>query len=93
MQIAFVLNPRTGRPHVEDHGVSMLEVREILTARPYDEPARGGARAATGRTDAGRLLRVIYRRTGRDSRLVITAYPLAGNAARAYRRKRRRGEQ
>lgn len=55
------------------------------------QAAREGSRVAIGGTLAGRLVRVVYVPDPEpDSVFVITAYPLQGKPALAYRRRRRK---
>jgi hypothetical protein len=52
---------------------------------------RGEARQATGQTESGRYLRIIYVPDHEgDGAFVVTAYPLTGKSLKAYRRRRRR---
>ena len=60
MIIRFYEDPESGLPHVEDHGIRVDEVEQVLQNRGVDQPGRGNAREALGQTDAGRYLRVIY---------------------------------
>jgi murein tripeptide amidase MpaA len=93
MNIRFYLDPGTGAPHLERHGVTRQEVEEALLKPGEDRPGREGARVAIGRTRNGRYLRVIYVPDPEpDSLFVITAYELKGKPLTAYRkRSRRRG--
>jgi hypothetical protein len=91
VEIRFYLNPRTGEPHILDHGLTEIEVQDVLDGPAEIRPARDGAMSALGRTRNGRLLRVIYRfETTTDSYLVITAFEPGPAAARAFRRRQRR---
>ena len=91
MEIRFYIDPLTGLPHIDTHGVSDGEVHDVLRKPGEDRPGRDGARIALGQTRAGRYLRVVYVPDPEpDSAFVITAYDLTGKALRAYRRRRRR---
>jgi hypothetical protein len=91
MKIRYYLDPRSDQPHIYNHNVAESEVEELLGAAGEDRPGRDGSRVATGRTSAGRLLRVIYVPDPEPSSVfVITAYELTGKPAMAYRRRRRR---
>ncbi|MGH7245073.1 MAG: hypothetical protein ACREJD_16780 [Phycisphaerales bacterium] len=91
MQIRFYLDPDTGRPHVENHGVSADECVEVLNRASQDFPGVNGARIAFGATVAGRVLKVVYKLEDDDDELfVITAYPIKGNELKAFRRRNRR---
>jgi hypothetical protein len=86
--VRYYIDPETGWPHIYDHSVTEEEV----LARP-GEDRRGyeGARVATGQTETGRYLRVIYVPDPEPgSVFVITAYELRGKPLTAYRRRRRR---
>ena len=94
MRIRFFIEPETGRPHVEEHGVTEREVEEALTRPVEDRPGEEGSRIAIGRTKEGRILRVIYVPDPEPERVfVITAYPVTGKMLHALQRriKRRRG--
>ena len=89
--IRFHKDPETGLPHIYNHGVTEIEVRQIL-ARPGEEFAgRKNSKIALGQTSSGRYLQVVY---VPDSDLtgvfVVTAYDLVGRALKAYRRRRRK---
>jgi hypothetical protein len=91
MHLRFYIDPETGAPHIYNHGVSEVEVEEVLGGAGEDRPGRDVSRVAVGRTLSGRLIRVIYVPDPEpDSIFVITAYELQGKAALAYRRRRRR---
>ena len=91
MRLRFYVDPDSGLPHINRHGVREGEVEQVLRRRGEDRAGSEGARVATGRTDAGRHLRVIYvPETDPDSAFVITAYELKGHLLLAYRRRRRK---
>ncbi|HEY6290451.1 MAG TPA: DUF4258 domain-containing protein [Terriglobia bacterium] len=91
MNVRFYLDPSTGQPHVLKHGVSEMEVEDVLEAPGEDRPGRKNSRVAIGQTSAGRYLRVIYVPDPEpDSVFVITAYELRGKPLLAYRKRRRR---
>lgn len=88
MHLRFYRDPETGQPHVENHGISTQEVWETL-ARPVEDRAGvNGARVAIGQTEAGRYLRIIYKREG-SSLFIITAYDLPPKQLKALRRRRK----
>lgn len=91
VDLRFYLDQETGEPHIYEHGVSEVEVHEILES-PVDEfGGRGDSRIALGQTATGRYLQVVYvPDPGRRSAFVVTAYDLTGKALAAYRRRRRR---
>ena len=86
MEVRFVKDPDTELPHIARHGVSELEVLQVLDSWPTLMLGRDNAIIALGRTTAGRYLKVIYRRI-EDGILVITAYDLRGKELKAYRRR------
>jgi hypothetical protein len=87
----FYMDPETGAPHVERHGVTEQEVREVLMRALEDRPGRDGSRVALGHTSEGRYLKVIYVPDPEPgSVFVITAYQLGPKAKRALRRRRRK---
>jgi len=88
MDLRFYLDPN-GIAHIYRHGVNENEVDEVLSDPGEDRMGREGTRVATGRTAAGRYLRVIYVPKG-DDILVITAYELRGKPLVARRRYLRR---
>jgi hypothetical protein len=91
LEVRFYIDPATGEPHINNHGVEEDEVTEVLEKPGEDRPGREGARVAMGQTTAGRYLRVIYVPDPEpNSVFVITAYELTGKPFAAYRRRRRR---
>ena len=91
MKVRYYIDPETGQPHIYKHDVTESEVEEVLSQPGEDRAGSDGSRVATGRTLAGRLLRVIYVPDPEPkSVFVITAYELRGKPALAYRRRRRK---
>jgi hypothetical protein len=91
MKVRFYIDPETGRPHIENHGVGAAEVDDVLRRPGEDRPGREGSRVALGQTRTGRFLRVIYVPDPEpDSVFVITAFDLVGKPLKAYRRRCRR---
>lgn len=91
MRVRFYIDPQTGRPHIEIHGVREAEVEDVLRKPGEDRPGKEGSRVALGQTRAGRHLRVIYVPDAAPaSAFVITAYDLTGKPLKAYRRRCRR---
>lgn len=92
MIVRFYLDPDTGQPHVYNHNVREEEVAWVLGHPSEDRLGLDGSRAATGQTEAGRYLRVIYvPDVDTESVFVITAYEMVGKPLAAYKRRRRRG--
>ncbi len=90
MRLRFYIDPDTEQPHIHRHGVSELEVQEVLARPIEDSPGREGARVAVGRTRAGRYLRVVYVPDPFSRALfVITGYELGESAKRALRLRRK----
>jgi uncharacterized DUF497 family protein len=94
MKLRFYVDSETGRPHVENHGVTTAEAAEVLASAGQDYMGDQGARIAIGRTKGGRYLKVVYRPDEEwKSVFVITAYPLRDRELKAYKRRiRRRGK-
>jgi hypothetical protein len=91
MRLRFFIDPRTGLPHIYDHGITEPEVEEVLVSPGEDRAGAEGSRVALGQTESGRYLRVIYVPDPEpDSAFVITAYQLEGKPLLAYRRRMRR---
>jgi hypothetical protein len=91
MEFRYHIDAESGDPHIHDHGVSEIEVEQIMRGPGEDLPAKRGARMKIGQTAAGRYLQVIYvPDEDRDSVFVITAYELSGKAKTAFRRRQRR---
>jgi len=73
-QVRFFLDADTEQPHIYNHGVTELEVIEVLAGSPLVLKGTHGSLIALGQTDSGRHLKVIYRDDKDDDQLfVITA--------------------
>lgn len=91
MDVRFYLDPDTGQPHIYGHGVTEVEVEQVLRGSGEDLPAARGSRMKLGRTAAGRYLQVVYAPDEEPGGVfVITAYDLQGKAKKAFRRRQRR---
>jgi len=91
MDIRYHIDPETGLPHIDGHGVSEAEVEHVLRHSGEDRAGRGRSRHALGQTTSGRYLRVIYVPDEEgDDVFVVTAYEIKGKPLQAYRRRRRR---
>jgi hypothetical protein len=91
MEVRYYLDPETGLPHIYGHGVSELEVEEVLRGRGEDLRAGRTSRRKIGQTAAGRCLQVFYvPDEDPKSVFVITAYEPQGKARKAFRRRQRR---
>jgi hypothetical protein len=91
MEIRYYLDPDSGEPHIYEHGISELEVEQVLRGKGEDLAARGSSRMKLGQTGAGRYLQVIYvPDEDGQSIFVITAYELKAKAKKAFRRRQRR---
>jgi hypothetical protein len=91
MEIRYYLDPESGDPHIYSHGVSEIEIEQVMHGAGEDVTAKQGARMKLGQTATGRYLQVIYvPDEDGDSVFVITAYELHGKAKTAFRRRRRR---
>jgi hypothetical protein len=94
MEVRFYLDPETGQPHINDHGITETEVEEVLRGPGEDLPAARNSRMKLGQTLAGRYLQVIYVPDETPgSVFVITAYELQRKAKTAFRRRQRRKPQ
>ena len=88
------MDPETGAPHINRHGVDESEVSDVLDGPGEDRPGGEGSRVAIGQTRVGRCLRVVYVPDPEpDSVFVITAYELRGKPLTAYKRRRRRSKK
>ena len=91
MELRFHVDADTGLPHIYNHGVTELEVEEVLRGRGEDIQGARDSRLKLGQTNAGRYLKVIYVPDEDPTSLfVITAYELNGKAKKAYRRRQKR---
>jgi hypothetical protein len=90
MQVRFFIDPDTGLPHCEGHGVRPEEALDILRGPSFQGPGKNGTRVAEGQTKSGRYLRIIFVNRRDGSKLLITAYDLTGKAKAAFRRRKRR---
>jgi hypothetical protein len=91
VNLRFHIDPVTGEPHIHGHGVSEIEVEEVLTRPHEDRPGKEGSWLALGQTRQGRYLRVIYvPDPTRGSIFVVTAYDLGPKARRALGRRVRK---
>lgn len=91
MRVRYYIDPDTGQPHINSHGVKEAEVEYVLGHPGEDRPGAEGSRVVIGQTEAGRYLRVIYVPDPEpDSMFVITGYELNNKPLLAYRRRRRR---
>jgi hypothetical protein len=91
MNLRFWNDPETGLPHIEDHGVSEEEVRQVLSRPGQELPGRDKSRIRLGQTTAGRYLQVIYVPDADwDGAFVVTAFEMSNKVKRAFRRRQRR---
>lgn len=91
MDVRFYIDPATGEPHLRRHGVTEVDVQQVLASPLEDRPGDQGSRVAIGRTPSGRILRVIYvPDPDGESLFVVTSYELTGKPLAAFRRRRRR---
>ena len=94
MDIRYFLDADTGQPHIYGHGVTEVEVEEVLRGSGEDVPGNRDSRLKLGQTAAGRYLQVVYvPDDDPQSVFVVTAYELQGKAKQAYRRRRRKRGQ
>jgi hypothetical protein len=94
VRIRFYIDPQTDQPHVNGHGVSVAEAREIVRRPLEQRGGREGSTIAFGRTAAGRYLKVVYALDDDgEGVFVITAYDPTPNEVRALRRRLKRKRQ
>ena len=91
MELKFFIHPDTELPHIYNHGVTEVEVRQILVRPGLVLKGSKTSRIAVGQTESGRYLKVVYapRKEGAGT-FVITAYELRGKELKVYRRRQRR---
>jgi len=83
--VRFYIDPATDQPHIYRHSVTEEEVEDVLARPMEDRAGRDGSRIASGQTEAGRYLRVIYVPDPTPgSVFVITAYEFGEKALRAF---------
>ena len=91
MEVRFYIDPDTGEPHLNRHGVTEVEAEQVLANPVEDRPGAEGARVAIGATASGRVLRVIYvPDPDGEGVFVVTSFELTGKPLEAFRRRRRR---
>ncbi len=94
MTLRFLIDDDSGLPHIAAHNVSEQEVHDVLRRPLENLPGRRNSRIVIGRTQIGRLLKVICvpDATGPDI-FVVTAFDLKGKPLIAFnRRMRHRGQ-
>lgn len=91
MELSFYLDPETGQPHIQGHGVHENEVQEVLEGPGEWGLGRNGTTIVIGQTASGRYLRVVLVVGAKNANLVVTALDLTANQLRAYRRRKRKG--
>jgi len=85
VNIRYYIDPETEQPHIYKHQVAEREVEQVLRAPGEDRPGAEGSRVAIGKTDVGRVLRIIYVPDPEpDTLFVITAYEMTGKPLTAY---------
>ena len=91
MDIRFYIDPDTGLPHIEAHGVDEAEAVDVVRKPVEEISGRGNSVIAIGQTRGGRWLRVIYSPDEDGNGIfVITAYDLPAKQLRALRRRLKR---
>ncbi len=86
MKLRFYID-ESGQPHIYKHDVTEDEVHEAFQNIFEDRHGKDDSRVAIARTDAGRLLKVIYVPEPDDQGFVITAVELTGAPLKAFRRR------
>jgi hypothetical protein len=91
MELRFWIDPATDLPHIDDHGVTEEEVRQVMSRAGQELPGGDGSRIRLGQTEAGRYLQIVYvPDKGAESAFVVTAFDMSPKAKQAYRRRQRR---
>jgi hypothetical protein len=91
MEIRYHYDPDTDLPHIHGHGITEIEVEEVLRGPGDDYPAKRDSRMKVGQTATGRYLQVIYVPDEDGAGVfVVTAYEIHGKKKKAFRRRRRR---
>jgi hypothetical protein len=88
MDIRYLKDP-DGELHISAHGVSEVEVAAVLSRPVETIHGRDGAMLATGQTQAGRWIRVVYIVEEDESVFIITAFDVPPKQVRALKRRRR----
>lgn len=60
MRIRYYIDPATGLPHIYEHGISEIEIEEVLDNPTQDLRGQNHSRIAIGQTETGRYLKVVY---------------------------------
>lgn len=91
MVIRFYFEPGSDVPHISKHGVTEDEVEEVLQNPIEERYGDEGSKIVTGKTDGGRILRVIFS-PDEDQKgiFVITAYDLKGKPLHAFKKRRKK---
>lgn len=76
-----------GQPHIHKHGVTEDEVGEAFQNIFEDRLGRESSRIVIAKTEAGRILKVIYSPESKEEAFVISARELAGTQLTAFRRR------
>ncbi len=91
MRLRFWNDPETGLPHIYEHGITEVEVQQVMSRSGEELPGRDQSRIRLGQTAAGRYLQVVYvPDPGGKSAFVVTAYDQSPTTKRAFRRRQRR---
>ena len=71
------------------HGIEPDEAEEVLAIAPLARKTKKGHYAAFGRTQAGRLLVIVFEKRASERVRVITGWDMSGTERRYYQRARR----
>lgn len=90
MRIRFLTDP-DGYPHIECHDVSESEAIYVFYHPIERVSGRGNSFIVIGRTQSGRILKVIYAPSDDgDGIIIITAYDLPAKQIKALNRRKRK---
>ncbi|OGW59832.1 MAG: hypothetical protein A2V83_11680 [Nitrospirae bacterium RBG_16_64_22] len=71
------------------HGIEPDEAEEVLAIAPLVRKTKKGHYAAFGRTQAGRLLVIVFEKRASERVRVITGWDMSGTERRYYQSARR----
>jgi hypothetical protein len=83
VEIRYNIDKDTGDPHIGRHGVSCVEVEDVLRRPMENLPGERNSRIVIGRTRVGRILKVICVPDDDGAGIfIVTAFDLRGKPLR-----------
>ena len=82
MEVRYYVDPDTELPHIYGHGVTEIEVEEVLRGAGEDVAGKNNSRRKIGQTKAGRYLQVFTVPTR-----ILRAFSLLQHTPRTARQK------